>query len=659
MISHKPEILAPAGDAAAFLAALAAGADAVYAGLKNYSARMRADNFSLNELARLTELAHSMDRKVYLAINNMLAPDDPVRAARLIARLARSVAPDGLIIADPGLPHLAREAGFTGEIHLSTLANVTHPAALASARALGASRVVLPRELSLDEIKAMATACPEGLALEVFVHGALCHNVSGRCYWSSLLGGKSGLRGRCVQPCRRVYNRRDIKERFFSCQDLGLDVLTRTMLNVPQVTAWKIEGRNKGPHYVYYTVAAYKLIRDEGTDAPAKNKAMDYLAQALGRATTHYGFLPQRPYNPVKVGEQTCSGLQIGKLTREGMRKYFTRPRMPLLAGDLLRLGYEDDAWHQLIKVTKNVPKAGRFDVKVEGAAKPAASSPIFLIDRREPELVRELNKMRSALEKINEPEVASVPFEPTPIRPARVPKRPRIIDVHVWRKAPAQKPGLDQGAWVHPKNAHELHVGRSRDAQWWLPPVIWPNEEGEFAVLISDMVRRGATYFVLNAPWQVGLMPQKKLPDLRLIAGPFCNLANPFALDALKDMGFSAAFVSPELPKEDLLALPRLSPLPLGIVIKGFWPFGISRVLAHEVSTWENLSSPKGEVLWVARNGQNYWIYPAWELDLTEHKEALREAGYTTFATLREPAPKTLPNLTRKSEFNWNNKLL
>jgi putative protease len=89
----------------------------------------------------------------------------------------------------------------------------------------------------------MALSCPSGLELECFVHGALCYAVSGRCYWSSFLGGKSGLRGRCVQPCRRLYTHLGKTKRFFSCQDLSLDVLTKTLLDVPQVASWKIEGR--------------------------------------------------------------------------------------------------------------------------------------------------------------------------------------------------------------------------------------------------------------------------------------------------------------------------------------------------------------------------------------------------------------------------------
>ena len=277
----SPAILAPAGNRAAFLAALAAGADAVYCGLKRFSARMEAKNFSLEDLAPLVWLAHDKDVKVYIPFNTLVKPDELDQAARFVQILQRQVRPDGLIVQDPGMIEVVRQTGFSGEVHLSTLANVSFPSALGLVRAaLGVDRVVVPRELSIDEIRAMANACPPGLSLEVFVHGALCYGVSGRCYWSSYMGGKSGLRGRCVQPCRRMYKQEGPAKRAFSCQDFSLDVLVKVLKGIPEVAAWKIEGRKKGPHYVYYTVRAYRLLRDQGTDPEMKRTALKLLERA-------------------------------------------------------------------------------------------------------------------------------------------------------------------------------------------------------------------------------------------------------------------------------------------------------------------------------------------------------------------------------------------
>ena len=135
-MTRKPEILAPAGDTQSFLAAMAAGADAVYLGLKHFSARMQADNFGSAELSRMVELANENGRRIYVAFNTLVKPDDVPAAGRLIARLARDVKPHGLIIQDPGVLALARQAGYEGGLFLSTLANLTHPASLLAATVL-------------------------------------------------------------------------------------------------------------------------------------------------------------------------------------------------------------------------------------------------------------------------------------------------------------------------------------------------------------------------------------------------------------------------------------------------------------------------------------------------------------------------------------------
>ncbi|MCP3954043.1 MAG: U32 family peptidase, partial [Desulfobacterales bacterium] len=356
-----PEILAPAGNRAAFLAAIAAGADAIYCGLKSFSARMEAKNFSPEELAQLTRLAHARDIRVYVTFNNLLKGSELEGAGRAIGLLQKWVRPDALIIQDLAMVQLARQAGYTGELHLSTLANASFGRALKICAAFkGVSRVVLPRELNIDEIKAMAAACPGTFALEAFIHGALCYGVSGRCYWSSYLGGKSGLRGRCVQPCRRLYSQKKTRGRHFSCQDLSLDVLVKVLKEVPQIRTWKIEGRKKGPHYVYYTVKAYQMLRDEFSDPQAKRAALKLLEMALGRPGTHYNFLPQRPQNPLNAERQTGSGFLVGK-TKGSRHKAFLIPREALMSGDTLRIGYEDQQGHALIRVKKSVPRNGKF----------------------------------------------------------------------------------------------------------------------------------------------------------------------------------------------------------------------------------------------------------------------------------------------------------
>jgi putative protease len=564
---------------------------------------------------------------------------------------------------------LARQAGYTGELHLSTLANVTHPAGLSVAKKLGANRVVLPRELNLDEVKLMDEACPKDLDLEIFVHGALCHCVSGRCYWSSYLGGKSGLRGRCVQPCRRLYTRgKEQPERLFSCSDLSLDVLTKPLLSMERVAAWKIEGRKKGPHYVFYTVKAYQMLRDNPQDAQAKKTAMELLDQALGRPSSHSVFLPQRPFQPVQPKEETSSGRLIGEIKRD-QKKLFFEPREQLETGDLVRVGYEDQPGHRTIPIRRRVPKRGRMDIpfsrKHTGPPLPTGTK-VFLVDRREPQLIKQIRELEKELDFFPAPEMKESTFTPT--WPKAAPRArgkgkgkgksaPRTESVTLFRQPPRGKTWDRPAFWLERSVLSKVAGKDTARGQWWLPPVIWPDEDKKYRSLIKEAVRKGAREFVLNAPWQTAYFEDRK--DAVLTAGPFCNTANKLALDVLRQLGFSSAIINPELPFEDLQGLAQNPPLPLGFVIKGMWPFGISRFLADAVPFDEAVKSPMNEVAFVRKYGQNNWIFPGWEVDLSKESRTLERLGFKSFVTMLEPWPRNVPRPNRTSEFNWRLKLL
>ncbi len=586
--NYVPLILAPAGIKASFLAALAAGADAVYCGLKSFSARMEAKNFSAEELASLTQLAHEKKTTVYVALNSLMKPEDLDEAGKLLDQLNRRVKPDALIIQDMSLLQLAEQTGFSGEIHLSTLAAVSLPMALKLIRENMGHRidcVVLPRELNIDEIKLMAQACPEGPDLEVFVHGALCYGVSGRCYWSSYFGGKSGLRGRCVQPCRRLYTQNDqshssFRERkkedqpkkIFSCQDLSLDVLVKVLLSVPKVRAWKIEGRKKGPHYVYYTVKAYQILRDHGNDPQMKKTALGLLSQALGRPGTHYYFLPQRPQNPIDIKRQTGSGLFIGRVKGSKQNPYISS-REELLSGDVLRIGYEGESGHSIHRVGKYVPRGGQLHLKFSSQKKGSNAAPVFLTDRREKALEEMLSQLEGELTET--PQIPPSNFHAR--LPGVSPGEPASLELRVSRDFGKEKfKDQTEGVWLSPDSNFQFPISNFQFIWWWLPPVIWPEEEEKWKAIIAFVLEKGGRNFVLNSPWQMAFFPDpgqghgKNKKSLNLWAGPFCNITNVLAIRTMSVMGFSGVIVSPELSGEDYLQLPKHSSLPLGIVIWG-----------------------------------------------------------------------------------------
>ena len=654
----RPEILAPAGSKAAFLAALAAGADAIYCGFKRYSARMAATNFSVSELAGLTRLAHERGARVYVTVNTLIKPDEIDDTARLLDTLAANVRPDALILQDLAVVELARSVGFPGELHLSTLANSGLIEALPMLReTLGIDRVVVPRELSIDEIRVLDRACPAGLGLEAFIHGALCYAVSGRCYWSSYMGGKSGLRGRCVQPCRRWYRQGAERLRGFSCQDLSLDVLVKILRTVASVRAWKIEGRKKGPHYVYYTVSAYRLLRDEGNDPKAKRAALEQLAYALGRSGTHYNFLPQRPQHPVQKTRQTGSGLFVGRV-RSGRGGAHITPREALVAGDALRVGYEDEPWHTLLRVRRSVPKKGNFKLPLPKGKQPPPGTAVFLTDRIEPALAEKIASLDKLLDESQEQRAERKPLVsscPPSQRKRRKASAPSVRDMTVFRQMPSKRAGKIGAVWLSEQTL-KAAGGNAKRMAWWLPPVTWPAGEDDLAKQISEAVKRGVKQFVLNSPWQIAFFPNTA--GLEVWAGPFCNLANPLALAKVADFGFFGVILSPELGKTDYLALPGRSPLPLGMVISGNYPLCISRIGPESIEPGRSFDSPRGEAAWTVRHGDNYWTYPNWAVDLTAQRKGLEKAGYRLFVHLSEPIPPGVSLKRRPGVWNWNHGL-
>jgi len=253
----KHELLAPAGNIEAGYAALYYGADAVYLGLTKFSARAGAENFTAEELDEFTAYAHSLKKKVCVALNTILTEEETKELPETFAVLKKAKV-DALIIQDLGVYYLARQFAPEIELHASTQMAVHNAEGAKFLHSLGFKRVVLARELTLSEIKAIAKAVPE-VELEVFIHGALCYSYSGQCLFSALEYGKSANRGRCIYPCRAEYGKQDrLKAHYFSMKDLALE---EQVLDIPAYSL-KIEGRKKSPLYVAAVTNYYRHILD-------------------------------------------------------------------------------------------------------------------------------------------------------------------------------------------------------------------------------------------------------------------------------------------------------------------------------------------------------------------------------------------------------------
>lgn len=290
--SRPPELLAPAGSLECAHAALYYGADALYLGLRRFSARAEAANFSLDELADLLGYARSLTprRKVFVTLNTVMQDAELPVLLRLLCRL-EELEPDALIVQDLGLARLLRRHFPTLHLHASTQMAVHNLQGVKVLKDLGFGRVNLARELALDEIRRIAAE--GGLEVEVFCHGALCYSYSGLCLISSFQCGRSGNRGRCAYPCRDTYtfmNAPGAGETTglpFSMKDLSqadrLDAL-----RAAGVTALKIEGRMKSALYVAAVTHYYRRLLDGGLADPRERAAAEEdLRTIFSRPWTH------------------------------------------------------------------------------------------------------------------------------------------------------------------------------------------------------------------------------------------------------------------------------------------------------------------------------------------------------------------------------------
>ena len=253
-MNNKPEILAPAGSMESLIAAVRCGANAVYLGTKGINARRGATNFTFEELKQAVKYCHARDVKIYLALNILISDSERELAYKTV-EAGLSLGVDAFIIQDLGLAKIIHSHFPTARMHASTQCSVNSPEGFKALEKMGFVRAVLPREMSLDEIKEIRQATD--MELEMFVHGALCMCVSGQCYLSAMLGGRSGNRGLCAQPCRLGFSADASRSCDLSLKDLSL-IGNINEIAQAGVVSLKIEGRMKRPEYVAAAVTSCK-----------------------------------------------------------------------------------------------------------------------------------------------------------------------------------------------------------------------------------------------------------------------------------------------------------------------------------------------------------------------------------------------------------------
>lgn len=323
-MTNKIELLAPAGTYEAFLAAVENGADAVYMGGKLFNARANASNFDMEELKKIVEYAHLRKVKIHITMNTLL-DDTELTEALDFAYDLYEIGVDAVIVQDIGLAKVLHEHIPHLSLHASTQLSTHNLEGVQKLAEIGFSRVVLARELSIEEIQFICENTDT--EIEIFAHGAMCVSYSGECLMSSMIGDRSGNRGKCAQPCRLPYklikNEEEVGNGYLlSPKDLAsIDLLQK----LPNVTSLKIEGRMKSPEYVATVVRIYKKMLTSAEDKALSQEDKTDLAQIFNRGGFSRGYLYGKTGRDMMCYEKPKNwGVYVGKVKSYDGKRYIT-----------------------------------------------------------------------------------------------------------------------------------------------------------------------------------------------------------------------------------------------------------------------------------------------------------------------------------------------
>jgi len=384
--SKKIELLAPAGNLDKLKAAIAHGADAVYCGLPDFSLRVRINQFDLDSLKQGIEYAHQRGKKVYVTVN-IYAHNYHLKDLKKYLEQLKKLKPDGLILSDPGVLGLVKEIIPDAEIHLSTQANCTNWRAAKFWHEQGVKRIILAREVTLDQIKEIHEKVPE-VELEYFVHGAMCISYSGRCLLSKYYMDRSGNLGDCVQPCRWEYNIKGKRQEvegsstlieevkrpgdllemqedengtyIMNSKDLCLVEYLKDLAEAG-IISFKIEGRAKSLYYVANTVKVYRQATDmiENWDEKKVKDLRNELKKNTNRDfTTGFLFGREKAEQKYDTGHLPCEWEFVGVVTNLQIDTNITN-------GYKCRVKVHN-ALYEGDEVELVVPKAENFTIKIK-----------------------------------------------------------------------------------------------------------------------------------------------------------------------------------------------------------------------------------------------------------------------------------------------------
>lgn len=651
------ELLAPAGNPEALDAAIGEGADAVYLGLRSFNARMRSTNFAFNQLEAALEVCHKQSKKVYVTVNTVFEQREADRMWQLLQYLER-VGADGIIVQDFGVAKMARDHFPKLALHASTQMNVASAKGANFLSRLGFKRVVLARELSLDEIRSVRERT--NLELEVFVHGALCASVSGICLFSSYLGGKSANRGTCAQACRRLYASEAESGYYFSPDDLQLIEYVPELMEAG-VASFKIEGRMKSAEYVGSVVSAYRYMIDtwklDRERALAKSLAI--LQSDFARRKTSFNIDGKLDVGYIRPEQAGGTGIPLGKVRDIrvlGNERYALMDHYDGLAeGDSVRIHRGDDSGRITAKVrgVREVP-AGLL-VRIDADVR--QSDLVYLVQsgamsrRYPPVLPRDLGRYHKfpSREMAPRPELPAIGKAELSAEQKKARARgqktalsvlpdgfyalvSRVSDLYLLNAARPQKAMLI----LDRKNAkamreHEKELPFKRDfLVLWLDPFLPEGDADWLAEEIEYWAGRGQRFWVANNPAHLGMLRGR---DVAIIAGPYLYTFNSWA--AAFFLGEGASFIVPplEISKQNFQKVSELVPPAAWMPIVFAYPalFRLRTDLTRKYD-FRFFSDRDGRYYELVSVGERSVVIPAEPYSLVDRVPFLRKEGVGKF---------------------------
>ena len=547
-----PELLSPAGSMEAFEAAIDGGADAIYVGGASFNARANAKNFSEDDMAAAVRLAHLYGVKVYQTINIMIHGRELSEMLRAAERSAE-IGVDAFIVSDIGAARLIHSRLPEMPLHGSTQMSVHNAEGARLLSDLGFTRVVPARELSKRNIKTLVDENP--LEVEIFIHGAMCVSHSGQCLFSSLVGGRSGNRGLCAQPCRLPYACAEgrVGDKYpLSLKDMSLANHVREIIE-SGVASLKIEGRMKSPEYVRGVTRIWRRLLDEGRDATAEDiRELAELFSRGGFSDGYYAETVGRKMLGVRSEEDKQASRELerfNKITRKipvdmNVTLEADMPSRLLIACGDKSVAVEGDIPQRAINAPISEETVKKCMAKLGDSC--------FALDSIEIALADGLMMPISQLNALRRTAVAALEEKMVESSPVKV----GSVDA----KMPVGKPkNRNVGRFYSPEQITEsareffdilllpLDSFEPVADGFVMPPVIFDSEKERAADLIKRAAENGAKYAVITNLGQIEML-RAYAPEVQLIADFRFNVGNSYSVGFFEDRGFESVVLSAEL---------------------------------------------------------------------------------------------------------------